>query len=439
MNTLTLPRLLVFFVPLALSWVLMSVDGPVSLSLVGMMSDPKVQAAAFLVMFGISLWIESPVIDLLTTGNRLATDREAIPKLERFTLAIMGSVTVVHAAVAFTPLYDLVARGILGAPPEVQEAARIPLQIMTPWSAAIGWRRWRQGLMIREGITRPITMGTIVRVIALCAVGYPLTWSTQLPGLQIAAYALAASVVTEAVFIHYASQGARQRIMRLERTEAPLTYSELARFHFPLTASTMVTLSGLPLVGAALAQLPNPVDQMAGWQAALSAAFCFRTSTFAIPEVVVTLADTPAHARTLRRFSLGVGGVLTAAMLVTAAVGLDRVFFNTVLDGNEGPVRAATTAFLFSAPLPILSAAANYIRGRLTRAKLTVARLWAIGIGITMMWLTLRIGVEMKATGAILAPVALSAGALGELLYLSWAWYRADERRSAPAVAELAV
>ncbi|MFN7172927.1 MAG: hypothetical protein ACK4P3_09125, partial [Fimbriimonadaceae bacterium] len=105
-SPLSYRKILFFYYPLALSWLLMAVEAPLSVRIIAGAADFEVNVAAFGLIMGLSIWIESPVIDLLATSTTLAKCRQAFLQLRKFTLIMMAVVTIGHAAVALSPAYD---------------------------------------------------------------------------------------------------------------------------------------------------------------------------------------------------------------------------------------------------------------------------------------------------------------------------------------------
>src|SRR5207249_1540310 len=138
--------------------------------------------------------------------------------MRRFMFAAAGCLTLVHAAVAFTPLYGVVVGGLLGVPREVLEPARLGLRIMLPWTLAIAFRRFHQGVLIRAGQSRAVGLGTGVRLgsnAAVLALGYVMG---TIPGIVVGTVAVAAGVVGEAT---YAGIRVRPALRRLAAAPAP--------------------------------------------------------------------------------------------------------------------------------------------------------------------------------------------------------------------------
>lgn len=409
----------------------MSVESPISVSIISRGESARVETAAFLVMMAIALWIESPVIDLLSTTTTLGRSHQALGEIRRFALLMMGLVTALHAAVALTPLYDMVVRGILQTPPDVAEAMRIPLAIMIPWSAAIGWRRWRQGAMIRQGHTHAITLGTILRMLTIGGAGYGLLVFSPLTGLESAATALVTSVIVEALFIHFAARRALAQIEAIPEDGEPLTQRQLWGFHMPLTGSTLVMLTSTPIVGAALARVQDPVLQMAAWQVATALSFNFRVATFGLTELVIALGKDEQAAGMIRRFCLTLGTGLALLMIVCWATGFDLWFFRNVLQADVATLEWARWGFLAGVVFPFMGGFLGYLKGRLTRERLVMARLYGILMGVTTLCVALTLGVQSTIPGVFVAAGSIFVAQIAEVSVYAIAWRRHKRQRSA--------
>ena len=130
------------WLPLAISFELMMCEGPALQGAIGRLPDSALHLAAWGLMMQLSLLIESPVIMLLSTAIALVKDAGTFYALRRFMLNLLIGCTVLTAAVAFTPLFDLIASRVMGQPAAIVAVTRPALRIMLLWTAAIGWRRF---------------------------------------------------------------------------------------------------------------------------------------------------------------------------------------------------------------------------------------------------------------------------------------------------------
>lgn len=433
-----------FFSPLAFSWLFMAIESPIALSAISRLPDPLVSTAAFFMMMGIAIWIESPVIDLLSTSVTLATDSKRYATISRFVWVLMGLVTLTHFTVVATPLYGFVSGSILNLSPEVSEATRLGLLIMTPWSAVIGWRRYLQGVLIRFGHTKAVGLGTASRLVTMATVTYGLFFTVELPSIAIVAIGLIASVAADAAFAHWSSRRIVRTMFGKERRpkrwfnlgsrrseivpsalgvepvpeDAPLSFRELAAFHTPLTLTTMVMLVGSPLIGAFLFRTASPVLATAGWQVATTLLFLLRTVLFALPEVVIALYDRPDGPRVLRSFCMCAGAIASAVLLLFSFTGLDSVFFERVLGADPASSRFAHLCVLLCALTPLINAAQSYFRGELTKWRQTRVRLWAVLIGMSVLVASLLTCLSLGVRAEWMIATSLTLSMASEAVFL---------------------
>ena len=140
------------------------VEGPSIQAAIARGGDSQRNLAAFGLVFSLSLVIESPVIMLISTAIALARDGQAYRTLRTFVYGLMIALTALTALVAWTPLYALLVDQVLDIPSTISAAAQPALRIMLLWSAAIGLRRFYQGLLVRHGLTARVSYGTAVRL-----------------------------------------------------------------------------------------------------------------------------------------------------------------------------------------------------------------------------------------------------------------------------------
>jgi hypothetical protein len=251
-------------------------------------------------------------------------------------------------------------------------------------------------------------------------------WSAM-PSTMIAAVALMAGVAVESALVHYVSRDVIARHLKYSShpEDPPLTMRQLAAFHFPLTATTMVNLLVVPIVSAGLARTDHPVLALAGFGVAGAILFLHRAVTFCIPEVVITLYRGEATVKMLRNFSLGVGVISSSLMLLLGLSGFDRILFSWLIQAKPPIAEMAHLCYLFSAAVPLIDAAQAYVRGLLTAHHLTVSRLVAVLAAIVVLIAMIAVGVSLRWSGPVLASVAISSAMIAELAVLSFAWERA--------------
>lgn len=406
------------WLPLAISFELMMLEGPVVQGAMGRLPQPQLNLAAWGLTMSVSLLIESPVIMLLSTAIALVTDTQAFRALRRFVLNLLAVCTLITALVIWTPLFDLVTGRLMNQPPEIVAASRNAMQIMLLWTAAIGWRRFYQGILVRYGKTHFVTLGTGLRLIATVTPAVWLARSGTLPGVQVGAVALMSAVITEAIATTLFALPTIRQIPPPPSDAVPLSQRAILKFHLPLAATTLLTLLAQPITAAALAKLPQPKETLAAWPVAAMILLVIRGWCFAIQEISVAQSGNPESARALRKFTLSVGIVTTIFAALFAATPLLDWYTDSVIAlplHLKGAVRTGVgLAFL----LPLLTALSAWVRGILVASRRTKTVYVGMGINLATHGGLLILGVLLQLPGMTLAAVAMTVAAAVEYAYL---------------------
>ena len=422
-GSVTTGRIFKTWWPLATSWILMALEGPALSIVVARLTDPTIHLAAFgSLVFPLALLIEAPIVMLLAASTALCKDRAAYRKVRRFMHASSAALTTLHAIVVFTPLYGLVVRGLLGAPEEIIAPGRIGLIVMLPWTWAIAYRRFNQGVLIRFGHSLTVGIGTAVRLsldAAILGIGFTLG---SIPGTTMATAAIIAGVLGEAAYAGWRVRPVlRNELPATSESEEPLTYRAFFRFYLPLSLTTLILLGARPVLTAAVSRMPDALDSLAVLPVVTSLTFLLRSTGVAYSEVVIAHVDTVGSARPLRRFALGLVTAVTLALLLVASTPLSRLWFETITGLSENLVRLARSGLWFALFLPGAAALQSWMRGivlhsRRTRS-VTEATLFYFALLAGVLW----IGIERGTyTGVYVGLTAMTAGELAGAVWLIW-------------------
>jgi hypothetical protein len=419
--------------PLAASWLLMGCELPAASAVMARLPDPKLSLAAYGgVVFPLALLLESPVIMLLSASTALCRDWQSYRLVRRYMLLAGGACTVLHALLAFTPLYDLVIGGLLHPPAEVLEPARLGLGLMLPWTLSIAYRRTQQGVLIRAGKSRAVGIGTAVRLTALglvLAAGYAFG---KAPGIVVGAVAISVGVMCEAAYAGLAVRGVlRDRLRPAPPAHPPLTAAAFARFFAPLAITPLILFLSGPIVTAAMSRMPQALDSLAAWPVVSGLVFTLRATGFALNEVVVALLERPGALPALRRFTFTLAATTTLLLAVVAATPLAHLWFSGVSALPPALDLLGRTGLWLGVLLPALSALQSYYQGALLHVHRTRGITESVAAFLVVSTLLLLAGVLARSVAGLhVALAAMTLGTAGQIL-----WLRARARRHLLAIA----
>ena len=422
--------------PLAASWLLMGVELPAVSAVMARLAEPNVHLAAYGgIVFPLALVIEAPVIMLLSTSTALSRDWPSYLLLRRFTHVLGAALTAVHAALAFTPLFDLVATTLLRAPPEILGPGRLGMQIMLPWTWTIASRRFQQGVLIRFGRSGAVGVGTLVRLIANLAVLGAGFAHGGFPGIVVAAAATATGVTAEALYVAVRVQPVlRQHLRPAAPVEPPLRLRALVAFHTPLALTSLLHLATLPLGSAAMGRMPLTLASLAAWPVVTGLVFLFKGVGLAYTEVVVVLLDRPDAVGPLRQFARRLAVATSVLLAAVAATPLAGLWLVRVSHLHPDIADLAHAGLLLSCALPAITVMQSWRQGILVHGKATRAVSEAVVVALLATGALLAAGIALGyVTGLYVAVVAGAAGAVAQLAWLWWRGRPLLARRGAEA------
>jgi hypothetical protein len=409
--------------PLAGSWILMATELPMLSAVVARLADPKIHLAAYgSVVFPLALIVEGPVIMLLAASTALVRDRSSYVALRRFVHRLAGSLTLLHVLLAFTPLFDLVIVRLMEVPAAVVEPARLGLMIMTPWTWTIASRRFNQGILIRYGLSRAVGVGTTLRLgsnLSVLGIGY---LAQDIPGIVVAASAIATGVTAEAL---YAAWRVRPLVRRELAEDDPrhetLRGRAFLEFYVPLAMTPLITLSLGPFVTAAMSRMPEALASLAVWPVVHGLLFLFQSVGLAYNEVVVSRMDRVGERPALRSFALMLSGITSVLLLLISTPLIARVWFGGFSGLSPELVELAATVVVFGIPIPAMRAIQSWYHGALVHTRHTRGITESVVVFVIVCGAVLAYGIQAERwRGLDVAVVAFALARVIETIYVGW-------------------
>jgi len=413
-------RILRAWAPLEAAWLLMAVEGPFIAAVIARLAEPTLNLAAFGVAFPLGMLFESPIILIMSASTALVRDRDSLAKLRRFTWGLNAIITAAMLLFVLPPIFTFVTRDLMGLPGHVARLAHGACALLLPWPAAIGYRRFFQGILIRHGLTRRVAYGTTLRLASMGATALLLALFAHWPGAWVGCAALSTGVVMEAAASRFWARECLRQLKAKEPEGPRLSFHAIAHFYIPLAMTSILTLGVNPLVSFFLARSASPLESLAVMPVVNSFVFIFNTAGLTFQEVAIPLMDLGprAHAA-LRRFAAMMALVASGILVLLAFTPLSSLWFQGVagLSPQLASFAVLPVAILFVQPA--LTVLLSYQRATLVVARTTRPITWATVLevgGIVFVLLTLTHFAGW--VGATAAACALVAGRAASGIYL---------------------
>jgi progressive ankylosis protein len=418
--------ILVFTAPLAAQWVMMGLEGPFLAAIIARMGEPAFNLAAYGVAFAFAILVESPVIMLMSASVALVEDAASYRRLRAFTSALNAGSTALLLLVLVPPVHGFLMTTLLALPAPVVELVYGALWLLLPWPAAIGYRRFLHGVLIRSGRTGLVAYGTVLRLAGMAATALLLFLTTELPGAWVGAAALSAGVCVEAVAARIMAAGAVRRLLEEEaatdagaRPAAP-SWGEIARFYYPLALTSLIGLTIQPILTFFMGRSPAPVTSLAVFPVVNALSFVFRALGLAYQEVAIALVGRRfEHVAELARFATWLGLAASGAYALVVFTPAADFWFATVSGLPAELAEVAITPARILTLLPALTVLLSFQRALLVQARatrpITVSTAFEV-LGIALIFAVL--GWGLGVLGVTAAMIAFIGGRLWGNAYL---------------------
>ncbi len=363
---LTYRKIFLFWGPLALTWLMMAFEQPVLIAFIARLADAKVNLAAFGIAGSFAMIFEAPIIMLMSASTALVTGHHSYRKLKHFTDLLNLGVTAVQLVMLIPPVFKFIVVRLMGVPEEVAGLAHIALLIFLPWAASIGYRRFYQGILIRNNLTRRVTYGTMVRLSVIVITGVIL-YSAGVKGAYVGAAAMSLAVFSEAVATRIMAASTVKMLVNKEDTEnGHLNLRSISRFYYPLALTSLLSLGVHPFVTFFLGRSNMAVESLAVLPVVNSLVFVFRSLGLSYQEVNIALIGKQRqNFRLLRNYAVFLGVIVTVFITLIAFTPLADLWFIKISGLSKELADLSYLPLQIMVLLPALTVLLNFQRSLL--------------------------------------------------------------------------
>ncbi|MDT8435667.1 MAG: hypothetical protein RRA92_02820 [Gemmatimonadota bacterium] len=364
--------ILLFWAPLAATWLMMAAEGPFLAAVIARLADPKFNLAAHGVAFAFAILVEAPVIMLMSAATALVEDATSYRRLRRFANLLNAGSTGLLLFVLIPPVFDFLMRTAVGLPDEVADLTYGALWLFLPWPAAIGVRRFLQGVLIRSGRTRLVAVGTVIRLVAMATTAATLFVASDLPGAWVGAASLSVAVCVEAVAARLMAARTVRELLAGPAVADPaagaLDTRRIVSFYVPLALTSLLGLTVQPMLTFFMGRSASPVESLAVFPVVNALSFLFRALGLSYQDAAIALMGREReHVSELARFGTWLGLSASAGLALIAFTPLADVWFVTISGLTPELTAFALPAARILVPLPALSVFLSFLRAVLMK------------------------------------------------------------------------
>lgn len=296
--------------PLAITWILMALEGPLVSAMLTRGPEPEYHLAAFAISFSIALLLESPIIMMMSVSLSLVKGKNSYEKLRKFSHSIAFGLTCLMLFLLWPSNYKVFSNTFLDLDEKLIHLIHITLFTYLPWPGFIGYRRFHQGLLIADRQNKMISLGTFLRFFAFITSFLLLSHYKWIEGAPLAGLCINFGIVLEALFIRFFARNTLEKIKN--KKDKPLFLKDILAFYYPLALTTLVGLSTQPITSYAAIHAASSLNSLAVLPFLNSFMFFFRALCLSFQEIILSLlGEQHENYEALRNFALKLGGGLS--------------------------------------------------------------------------------------------------------------------------------
>jgi O-antigen/teichoic acid export membrane protein len=384
-----------FYLPLALTAVMMNVTTPVLNSVISRHPASIIQLAAFAASFAIATLTHSPVFSVQQIAISKADSKYAFWRISKIFFVIMVPLMALNFFIATSELGNIIFERVIGTTAAVATAAKYTIMAFLPLPLFILFRGSFQGILIRAKKTAVISIATLVRLIALFFwVGLFIIMDKNITS-AVAGAGLTLAVFIE-TFILFLAVVPLWKYLPSKSNEQ-ISRRNLMRFSWPLIISMVLwTSSGFfinAIVGHSLDRdaaiaITGVIYASIGWFMAAPAK--------PLMQMVMVYGDDQDMAGKVRVFAAQLTAVLTGILLLLNIPFVREYIFTVVfhIDPIYWPV--AENVLWLIPFYPFVIALRAYLQGELVRLEST--RPVSTAAGIRMLLLAISVFISLNLT-----------------------------------------
>ncbi|MCA2004981.1 MAG: hypothetical protein LDL01_04205 [Ignavibacterium sp.] len=422
-HALTQKDIFRFWLPLAATWLMMSLEGPYLAALIARLPEPKFNLAAYGVAFSLAMIVEAPVIMMMSASTALVNDYKSFIELRKFNYRLSLALTIAMIIFSVSPIFYFVTEYLIGLPHAVAYFTHLSIMLLIPWPGAIGYRRFYQGILIRNNQTRFVAFGTIIRLISMSTVALILYLFTTIPGAAVGASALSSAVIMEAVASRIMANKLLKKIESVgNKNEDGVAISQktIFKFYYPLALTSILTLGVQPFVTFFVGQSRMPLESLAVLPVVTSFVFIFRGLGLSYQEVVIALiGDKFENSKEIKSFAIKLASFTAGTLMIIAFTPLRDYWLESVSGLNPSLAEFAHLPLMIMSFFPAMTVLISFERAVLVKADHT--KTITIGTAIEFFSIIIVLGLCIKFfdfVGAIAATISFVLGRIAACTYL---------------------
>lgn len=439
-----------FFIPLWITYTVTMLTHLIMNAGLARTPFPELAIAAYSIGVSVVHLFESPALVMLPASLAMARGEREFRVLVRIAYLVLGSVTLLMAALAFTPLGRWLFATVMGVPDHLVDPSLDVLRLGVLVPMLSGMRQLYNGAIIHRRETFVLTVAIFLRLLVILLVIAVLLRVGWLVGGTLGIAAFISGVFTEFVVAVFwvrrrrrvwrrrdwtmgrlqrgqpagepaQGEAASERPAARPRRRGALQPQDVLRFVLPFLVAAVAEALFKPALNAGLARAEDSQRAIAAFAVAWTVAYMVLNPVRNLHQVVMVFYPMPQGPEWVRRFCR-MGGALGAAfILLLAFTPLGRWVMGWVVGADSGLGREVLSVVPVFALQAVVAGWEQFYTGRFLLERQTKVVSSARSLNLLVLTISSFLLLLWRpGLGAVTGAWAMVLGNAAELGFLSW-------------------
>ncbi len=419
---------LTFFVPMALTSILIIITHSLFNAGLARLPSPEVYISAFAVSKSLMHLIQSPVMMVRQTFTALVDDQKSYLKVRNFIIGLISLLVLLLTVIAYTDLARWIFKNLMGISGDVLEKSIIILRVLVIFPIGAALRNVMQGLSIKFNLTPLFPLATSVRIIYVTLIVVFIEQITLYisPGV-IAGLMFFGAILIEGIVLfigNHIQKGnftkAIDKINTVITNNTNISTKFIFTFFWPLVTTSLIHTLAVPIVNTGLARTIRPELAISAYAVAWGLGLIILSPIFMFHQVPINFIDeTEKSKNQVKKFGIYLGIFVTVTFATIAFTDISYYILNNWIGTNEEISSLAVDVLKIMSLFPFIVVVREYywgyfIKNHMTKHLSKGKVVHLITLSIMMLILT----TLNHSNPAIIGVIGIGSSDLAETLYL---------------------
>lgn len=373
-------ELLYFFVPLGLTFLLISVTHSLFNAALARLPSPEIYLAGFTVAKSLLQVIQNPIAMIKQTVTALISDSKSYFKVRKFVLTLVSIIVFSFVILAYSGGSRWVFKNVMGIESDVLNQAVIILRVFVFFPAALTLRNFMQAIAIKFKKTPLVTIATIARVAFVVIIIFSIKKLMFIPPGILAGMMFLGAIITEALTM---TLGVKLTIKNIPKSLDKLNFKPtkvdnievnnriVIHFFAPLVVTSLINSLANPIINSGLARTINPEVAISAYAVAWSVGVLFISPLMNFHQVPLNFIENDKDRVLVKKFAVYVAITLSTMVGMIAFTPIGSYILSNLIGVTEEICIMAMGVLKVMTILPLIMVVRQYYWGILMKKRMT--------------------------------------------------------------------